>query len=163
MGKRNYLIEGVSCVGKTTVCDELIRRGYQAIHGDRELAYQGDPKTGEPCMGVSHEHHIWNEDKVLSIMDNQDEEVTFFCGGSRNHSKFINRFDKVFILDIDIKTLNQRLDLRKDEWGSKPSERELILKLYHSKEDLPKEGIIIDATQPVDEVADKIIQHIITV
>ena len=28
MGIKNYLIEGVSCTGKTTVCDELIKRGY---------------------------------------------------------------------------------------------------------------------------------------
>ncbi len=38
MGVRNYLIEGVSGTGKTTVCDELRRRGYHAIHGDRELS-----------------------------------------------------------------------------------------------------------------------------
>jgi hypothetical protein len=44
MGIRNYLIEGVSGTGKTSVCDELQRRGYHAIHGDRELAYQGDPE-----------------------------------------------------------------------------------------------------------------------
>jgi len=30
MGKRNYLIEGVSGAGKTAVCTELQRRGYQA-------------------------------------------------------------------------------------------------------------------------------------
>lgn len=33
MGIKNYLIEGVSCTGKTSVCDELQRRGYQSIHG----------------------------------------------------------------------------------------------------------------------------------
>ncbi len=35
MGKRNYLIDGVSGAGKTAVCTELQRCGYQAIHGDR--------------------------------------------------------------------------------------------------------------------------------
>jgi len=39
MGVKNYLIEGVSCTGKTSVCDELRRRGYHGIHGDRDLAY----------------------------------------------------------------------------------------------------------------------------
>lgn len=48
MGIRNYLIGGVSGAGKTTVCNELQRRGYHAIHGDRELAYQGDPETPIP-------------------------------------------------------------------------------------------------------------------
>ena len=45
MGMRNYLIEGVSGTGKTSVCKELKRRGYHAINGDNELAYQGDPET----------------------------------------------------------------------------------------------------------------------
>jgi broad-specificity NMP kinase len=31
MGIRNYLIEGVSGTGKTSVCNELQRRGYYAI------------------------------------------------------------------------------------------------------------------------------------
>jgi hypothetical protein len=48
MGVRNYLIEGVSGTGKTTVAEELQRRGYHVIHGDRELAYVGDPDTGAP-------------------------------------------------------------------------------------------------------------------
>jgi adenylate kinase family enzyme len=52
MGVKNYLIDGVSCAGKTTVCNELQRRGYQVIHGDDELAYWGDLKTGEPVNGV---------------------------------------------------------------------------------------------------------------
>ena len=43
MGIKNYLIEGVSGTGKTTVAEELQRRGYHVIHGDRELSYLGDP------------------------------------------------------------------------------------------------------------------------
>lgn len=58
MGIRNFLIEGVSGTGKTSVCKELQRRGYHAINGDRELAYQGDPETGTRTDGVTHEHHI---------------------------------------------------------------------------------------------------------
>jgi adenylate kinase family enzyme len=54
MGVTNYLIEGVSGAGKTAVCTELQRRGYQAIHGDRELVYRGDPQARqtqkEPAM-----------------------------------------------------------------------------------------------------------------
>ena len=37
MGARNYLIEGVSGSGKTTVAEELERRGYQVIHGRPEV------------------------------------------------------------------------------------------------------------------------------
>ena len=78
MGIRNYLIEGVSGAGKTSVCNELQRRGYHTIHGDRELAYQGDPETGTPTDGATYEHHIWHVDKVKALVANQDEEVLFF-------------------------------------------------------------------------------------
>jgi predicted ATPase len=53
MGKRNYLIEGVSGTGKSSICQELRRRGYVAINGDRELAYQGDPTTGEKIEALA--------------------------------------------------------------------------------------------------------------
>lgn len=87
MGVRNYLIEGVSGTGKTSVCDELQRRGYQAIHGDRELAYQGDPQTGEPLATQGHEHHIWDIDKVKALVFDHTHAMTFFCGGSRHVPK----------------------------------------------------------------------------
>jgi hypothetical protein len=60
VGIRNYLIEGVSGTGKTSVCKELQRRGYHAINGDNELAYEGDPETGKPMDDpLPHVHHIW--------------------------------------------------------------------------------------------------------
>lgn len=161
MGVKNYLIEGVSCTGKTTVCNELQKRGYHAIHGDRQLAYQGDPETGLPTDGIMHEHHIWDIQKVKDIVADQEHPVTFFCGGSRNFSKFIDLFDGVFILEIDSETLERRLDKRpKDEWGAKPEERKLIERLHETKEDIPQTGIIVDATLPVEKVADEIIHSI---
>lgn len=161
MGIRNYLIEGVSCTGKTTVCNELQRRGYHAIHGDRELAYQGDPETGIPTDGIMHEHHIWHVDKVKELVASQEEAVTFFCGGSRNFQKFIKLFDGVFVLEIDLDTLIRRLDRRpENEWGGKNAERELIMRLHRTKEDIPNNGIIIDATAPIAHVVDEIIYQV---
>ena len=161
MGTRNFLVEGVSGTGKTSVCIELQRRGYHAIHGDRELAYQGDPETGEPTDSLAHEHHIWHVDKVRALVANQDEAVTFFCGGSRNLSKFIDLFDGIFVLEVDLDTLNQRLDERPDsEWGGgKPTDRERIVRWHHTKEDIPKNGISIDATAPIAQVVDAILRH----
>lgn len=160
MGVRNYLIEGVSGVGKTSVCRELRRRGYDAINGDQALAYQGDPETGEVTESADHEHHIWDVSRVRALATDQHAAATFFCGGSRNFSAFIDLFDEVFVLDIDAETLRRRLDLRRgDDWGSKPSERELILRLHRTKEDIPATGVVIDATAPVADVVDEILHH----
>ena len=161
VGVRNYLVEGVSGSGKTSVCRELSRRGYLAINGDRELAYQGDPETGEATDTALHQHHIWDVGRVREFVADDQEPVTFFCGGSRNFSTFIELFDEVFVLDIDLKTLHQRLGQRpQGEWGSRPSERDLIVRLHRTKEDIPGTGVVIDATRPLTDVVDEILEHV---
>jgi gluconate kinase len=160
VGVRNYLIEGVSGTGKSSVCKELQRRGHHAVNGDDELAYQGDPETGEPTDGFTHEHHIWQVDRVRALVADQDQAATFFCGGSRNFSKFLELFDGVFVLDVDRDTLDRRLDQRSEtEWGGKQTERELIERLHRTKEDIPSDGIVIDATIPVARVVDEILRQ----
>jgi len=160
MGIKNYLIEGVSGTGKTSVCDELRRRGYHSIHGDRELAYQGDPETGEPLEGFAHEHHIWDVDKVGALVADQSCTASFFCGGSRNFSRFIDLFDGVFVLEVDPGTLNCRLAARpQDEFGGRASEREFIARLHATKEGVPKGAIVIDATAPIARVVDAILER----
>ena len=48
MAKRNYLVEGLSGVGKSSVYEELVRRGYTAISTDRAWSYSADPDIA-PC------------------------------------------------------------------------------------------------------------------
>ena len=159
MGRRNFLIEGVSGTGKTSVCVELRRRGYQAINGDTDLAYQGDPETGAPTPTRTHEHHIWRVETVEALTTNRDEPVTFFCGGSRNFPAYIHLFDGVFVLEVDENTLLRRLDQRPhDEFGATPEERGLVLRLHRTKADTPS-GVVIDATQPLPQVVDEILRR----
>jgi hypothetical protein len=169
MGIRNYLIEGLSGTGKTSVATELQRRGYHVIHGDRELAYQGDPRTGELLDGSArrqnildvafgHEHHLWDVDKVKSLVADQNHPTSFFCGGSRNFHRFIDLFDGVFVLDVDLDTLKRRLTSRsEDEFGGKPAEQELVVRLHATKESIPNNATTIDATAPLASVVDDIL------
>jgi gluconate kinase len=163
MGVKNYLIDGVSCAGKTTVCDELQRRGYHAIHGDRELAYWGDLQTGKRVDGSAHEHGtwIWDVEKVSALVAHHNHAATFFCGGSRNSDRFIDLFDAVFVLEIDLDTLNRRLAARpENEWGGTAREGESFARLQHAtKAGLPKNAILIDATAPLARVVDTILEH----
>lgn len=169
MGVRNYLIEGVSGAGKTAVATELCRRGYHAVHGDREVAYLGDPETGLPLAPETDpptadwisDHHIWDVEKVKAHIANRDEAFTFFCGASRNSSKFVDLLDGVFVLEVDFDTMRRRIDERvaldPTDFGGKPEERDLIARLYATKGDVPQNAISIDAVAPIARVVDDIL------
>lgn len=171
MGIRNYLVEGVSGSGKTSVATELERRGYQVFHGDRVLAYSGDPVTGAKLqapegldaferMMWNHRHWIWPVDRVREVQADRSQLVTFFCGGSRNFRAFIDGFDKAFVLVVDDDTLTGRLAGRgDDEFGGKPEERDLVLSFQNSADEVPESGIRIKSSAPLSEVVDTILRH----
>ncbi len=160
MGRRNFLIEGLSGTGKTSVGEELQRRGHQVVHGDRELAYQGDPRTGEPTPGFAHEHHVWPVERVRALVADRTAPVTFFCGGSRNADRFLDLFDGVFVLVVGLDELQRRLDARPDEeWGGgAPTERARILRWHATGEQVPRTGTRIDAGAPLAQVVDEILR-----
>ena len=164
MGKRNYLIDGVSGTGKTTVCDELQRRGFHAIHGDRELRVES-----ETLEGRSNQPHVplpWDTAKVTALLTDHNDAVTFFCGGCPNSAEFIDLLDGVFVLEVDdLATVMRRIDERvlvdPSDWGGRQEERAIIIRLHHTKEGL-SEGWAIDATAPVERVVDDILRRIHT-
>jgi broad-specificity NMP kinase len=173
MGVRNYLIEGGSGVGKTAVGEELQRRGRHVVHGDRELKYRGDPGTGAPLdepvhageadkAAWRHAHLLWDVAKVKALIADGAHEITFFCGGSRNHADFIELFDGVFVLDVaDLETLFRRLDERvardATDFGGTPEEKALVARLHATREGIPRGAIMIDARAPIDRVVDEIV------
>jgi hypothetical protein len=91
----------------------------------------------------------------------QTHAATFFCGGSRNSDRFIGLFDGVFVLEIDLDTLNQRLAARPEtEWGGTAQEGEAFARLQHAtREGLPTNAIIIDATAPLACIVGTILEH----
>ena len=94
-------------------------------------------------------------------MADQNNAATFFCGGSRNSDRFIGLFDEVFVLEIDMDTLNRRLAARpENEWGGTAREGESFARLQQeTKEGLPKNAIIIDATAALSSVVDTILEN----
>ena len=164
MGVKNYLIDGVSCAGKTSVCRELQRRGWHVVHGDRELAYWGDLETGEPLASGADTQRAWLWDvaKVGALAGDQSHAATFFCGGCRNADRFIGLFDAVFVLEIDRETLDRRLAARpQTAWGGTAEEGEAFPRRQHAtREGLPTHAIIVDATASLASVVAAILDHV---
>src|SRR3954452_21360025 len=130
MAKRNYLVEGLSGAGKSSVYEELIRRGYNAISTDRAWAYHADPDTGLPGGPSRHDTFIWDPEKAVSELQSPEPEVLFVCGSSRNCDRFLAYFTRIFNLRIDDETMRRRLEARTDEdWLLGEEGVELMLSL----------------------------------
>src|SRR5215211_358981 len=158
MAKRNYLVEGLSGDGKSSVYEELIRRGYKAISTDRAWKYRADPDTGLRGGPIHYNNSMWDHQKAISELESPEPEVLFVCGSSRNRDRFLPYFAKIFNLRIDDDTMRRRLQERtNNEFGKQPEEVELMLRLNRSDEK-PTGAIDVDATQPVHQVVDEVLR-----
>jgi gluconate kinase len=158
MAKRNYLVEGLSGAGKSSVYEELIRRGYKAVGADRAWAYHADPDTGLPGGPIRHDTFRWDQHKAVSELESPEPEVLFVCGSSRNRDRFLPYFTKVFNLRIDDDTMRRRLQERTDDdWPLGWKGVELMLTLNRSDEK-PPGAIDVDATQPLHQVVDELLR-----
>ena len=158
MAKRNYLVEGLSGAGKSSVYEELIRRGYKAVSTDRAWKYHADPDTGLPGRPIHYVNSVWNRQKAVSELESLEPEVLFVCGSSSNRDRFLPYFAKIFNLRIDDDTMRRRLQERtNNDFGKQPEELELMLRLNRSDEK-PAGAIDVDATQPLDQVVDELLR-----
>lgn len=154
-----YLVEGVSGTGKTSVCEELKRRGCRAIEGDEELAFYGNKDTMEPAE-KSPQTWIWHRDKFNEAIKENSDKPIFICGGAMNQEDFKHHFDKVFTLIIDDETLRHRLANRtNNDFGKHPDELALQLEWNQGQRKYSNERgtIQIDATKSLIEVVDEIL------
>ena len=148
MAERNYLVEGLSGAGKSSVYEELIGRGYKAISTDRAWKYR--PRHSDSSM--------WDEQRAVSELESPEPDVLFVCGSSGNRDRFLPYFTKVFNLRIDDDTMRRRLQERtNNEFGKQPEELELMLKLNRSGEK-PAGAMDIDASRPLDHVVDEVLR-----
>lgn len=89
----NYHIDGASGSGKTTVCEELIKRGYNAVDADETVAFFGNPHTGEP-MDTKGENWVWKKEITKNFLNDESNKPLFVCGGAMNSDDFKKYFKK---------------------------------------------------------------------
>jgi GTPase SAR1 family protein len=158
MARRNYLVEGLSGAGKSSVYEELIHRGYKAISTDRAWKVYADPDTGLPGAPSDFDNAVWDQEKAVRELESPEPDVLFVCGSSGNRDCFLPYFTKVFNLRIDDDTMRRRLEERtNNDFGKQPEELELMLRLNRSDEK-PAGAIDVDATQPLGQVVDEVLR-----
>ncbi|MBI2798590.1 AAA family ATPase [Candidatus Saccharibacteria bacterium] len=163
MAKYNYLIEGISGSGKSTVGEELKTKGYTVIDADKVFGYYGDPKTGEPTSEKSQLNWLWEKNKVEQRLGSQTDNILFVCGGAMNQAQFEHYFSKIFMLKVDDETLKHRIMNRTShDFGKDPEDLKRQLAWNKGVEEYAKQkgAILVDASKPVADVARYILKEV---
>lgn len=167
-----YFITGISGVGKSSVVEELNRKGIKAIDLDaiEGLCQWVDGETGENVeyfSGVGREwldRNCYNCDvEKLKVITDAEKGNIVVAGIMTNQKDFLTLFDKVFLLQCDEETLLRRLNTRdSNDFAKEAADQEHVLGYYKEFEsDMIRLGAIpIGTSAPLEEVVENITLHI---
>jgi broad-specificity NMP kinase len=165
-------ITGSPGSGKTTVRDELRKRGHQAYDGDLDqLAQWYDKETQQPVALPAREvwaTEEWRErnewkfvrERFQAIAEQSGAAPVFICGSAGNDVEVWDLFSKVIFLNTTEETLRHRLATRTGNvFGKEPFELELIIGWTKGAEEAYRGfgALIVDASRPLQEVVEEII------
>ena len=163
-------ITASSGVGKSTVINELKKRGhtaYDADDRDLHLTRLEIRESGEPVEWpkgyVDWHYYSWNanEQRLQELLES--DETVFVCGILGNQEKLYHYFDKLIALSIDPREHERRLLSRpKRDTGDDDLNNQRRLEKYteHMAKFESAGFIIIDNTGPIEKTVDKITQLI---
>jgi GTPase SAR1 family protein len=145
------LLTGMSGTGKSTLVQELRRRGYAAYDAD-------DDGFSEPRADG---RWGWRADAVASLLAQiPDGDLLFFAGCSEEQIEM--PFDYRVVLTVPEDEIVLRLGARSpDAYGRNPGElRQVLADLAHVELLLRRSAdLVLSTTVPVAEVADRLLAH----
>jgi dephospho-CoA kinase len=161
-----YLVTGYPATGKSSVADELKRRGHAAYDTDNLPGLSHHVyKDGTPVdLSKSHIEDkselewVWDKAKLTELLNSADE--VFICAITSKQHEFYDHFDKIFVLTIDEATLKHRLLTRTtNDFGKHPNEMKMLVdgRKPFVQQMLKVGAIPIDATQPLEKVVDDVL------
>jgi shikimate kinase len=137
------LMTGMSGSGKTTVLDELRRRGHLAIDTDYD--------------GWVLPDGTWDESRMARLLaDHRDLVVS---GTVSNQGRFYDRFEHVVLLSAPLDVLIERVQRRSNNpYGKSPGQQAEIRRYVDEVEPLLRRGagVELDGRLPVGVLADRL-------
>lgn len=163
-------VTGVSGSGKSSVCELLKSQGRLAVDADWEGFSQwvhrdtgeavADPPYPVPAGWI--ENFAWkvSPEAVETLAASVPSSVCFLCGGFENETEVLPFFDRVVCLVVDEATLRDRLTKRTtNHFGKNPDELRAALswRLVIEDQFRNRGAVIVDATQPLEVVANRVV------
>jgi shikimate kinase len=153
------LVTGISGTGKSSVLDELGRRGYRVVDTDDEGWREYRPYR-EPIDELHRGEWHWVEERMTALLESDDGRPLFVGGGARNQSTFYDRFDAIVLLRAPVDVLLERVARRTtNAYGKTTLERAEIVADIAEIEPILRRGCTheLDADRSIeDDVADLI-------
>jgi len=171
--KKSIFITGIAGSGKSTISRALLALGYKSydIEDDMYGLFMMVRKdTGEEYVDydnadmekVNNARWVCDTKKLKKLIENQTENMAFYCGITSDNLELIPLFDTSILLRVNSKILNQRLLSREgtDDYGNTEAGRQRVLSGKDEFENkMIKAGmIVIDANSYAKKVAEEIIK-----
>src|SRR5215472_10999631 len=131
----------MSGVGKSTLLEQMSRRGYYVIDTDRD--------------GWTLSDGTWDELRMAALLTERSDVVV--SGTVENQGRFYDRFDHVVLLSAPLAVLLDRVGGRSNNPYGKTAEQQAEIERYLGEvEPLLRFGatVELDGRRPVGELAD---------
>jgi shikimate kinase len=142
------LVTGMSGAGKTTVLDELRRRGHLTVDTDYD--------------GWELPNRTWDEPRMQRFLESNPDVVV--SGTVHNQGRFYDCFEHVVLLSAPLHVLVGRVGSRANNpYGKSPEQQAEIATYVDTVEPLLRNGatLELDGQLPVSELAD-VIEKLVT-
>jgi shikimate kinase len=137
------LVTGMSGAGKTTVLEELRRRGHTTVDTDYD--------------GWELPNGMWDEQRMDRLLASHRDVVV--SGTVENQGRFYDRFEHVVLLRAPLHVLVERVSTRTNNlYGTTPEQRAEIAHYLDTVEPLLRRGarLELDGQRPASKLADAI-------
>lgn len=140
------LITGMSGTGKTTLLNELARRGCRTVDTDYD--------------GWTTSDGTWDEPRVEALLEVEANIVV--SGTVENQSRFYPKFDEIVLLSVPLDVLLDRVTKRTNNpYGKNPEQLSEIRSYVMTVEPLLRLGATqeLDGLLPIAVLADTVQGH----
>jgi thymidylate kinase len=164
-------ITGPTGAGKTTIRNELRKRGYEAHDTDEGINGHFNVVTGQEVPypnpedvnpeWISQHRYIMSEDRIRNLHEAAKDKAIFVCGAAYNDLEMFPYFDKTICLIVDKARARERIETRTtNNFGKLPAEMESIMDRHDSiLEKYSQAGCeLVDTAAPLDDVLNAILK-----